>query len=70
MNVVLPFRKARAAEAMDWDALYREHVGRVFNFFRYRVGESATAEDLTATTSTSASMCATCSSPARPLVTG
>ncbi len=50
MNVVLPFRKARAAEAMDWDALYREHVGRVFNFFRYRVGESATAEDLTATT--------------------
>ncbi len=35
---------------MDWDALYSEHVGRVFNFFRYRVGESATAEDLTATT--------------------
>lgn len=35
---------------MDWDALYSEHVGRVFNFFRYRVGETATAEDLTATT--------------------
>ena len=50
MNVVLPFRKAGVAETMDWDALYSEHVGRVFNFFRYRVGDSATAEDLTATT--------------------
>ncbi len=50
MNVVLPFRKAGVAETMDWDALYTEHVGRVFNFFRYRVGDSATAEDLTATT--------------------
>jgi len=49
MNVVLPFRREKAAETMDWDALYSEHVGRVFNFFRYRVGDSATAEDLTAT---------------------
>lgn len=50
MNVVLPFRRAEATESMDWEALYTEHVGRVFNFFRYRVGETATAEDLTATT--------------------
>jgi RNA polymerase sigma-70 factor (ECF subfamily) len=49
MNLVLPFRKAVAVTALDWDALYADHVGRVYNFFRYRVGDTHTAEDLTAT---------------------
>jgi len=49
MNVVLPFRKAEAA-ALDWDALYTDHVGRIYNFFRYRTGDNTTAEDLTAAT--------------------
>jgi RNA polymerase sigma-70 factor (ECF subfamily) len=50
MSLVMPFRKAEAAAALDWDALYTDHVGRVYNFFRYRVGDNLTAEDLTATT--------------------
>ena len=49
MNLVLPFRKAEAVSTLDWDALYADHVGRVYNFFRYRVGDTHTAEDLTAT---------------------
>jgi RNA polymerase sigma-70 factor (ECF subfamily) len=38
-----------AADA-DWDAIYREQLPRVYNFFRYRVGRTADAEDLTAVT--------------------
>jgi RNA polymerase sigma-70 factor, ECF subfamily len=38
-----------AADA-DWDALYAEQLPRVYNFFRYRVGCTADAEDLTART--------------------
>jgi len=36
--------------AVDWDAVYWETLPRVYNFFRYRVGEDQLAEDLTATT--------------------
>ncbi|PJH74853.1 MAG: RNA polymerase subunit sigma-24 [Anaerolineae bacterium CG_4_9_14_0_8_um_filter_58_9] len=39
----------RAGEA-DWDAIYAEQLPRVYNFFRYRVGDGPVAEDLTATT--------------------
>lgn len=38
------------AEAVDWDAAYREEMPRVFNYFRYRGFERATAEDLTSAT--------------------
>jgi len=38
------------AEAVDWEAVYREELARVFNYFRYRGFERATAEDLTSTT--------------------
>ncbi|HUL78428.1 MAG TPA: sigma-70 family RNA polymerase sigma factor [Vicinamibacteria bacterium] len=38
------------AEAVDWDVVYREELARVFNYFRYRGFERATAEDLTSTT--------------------
>lgn len=38
------------AQAVDWDAVYWETMPRVYNFFRYRVGDDHAAEDLTATT--------------------
>ncbi|MBZ0282044.1 MAG: sigma-70 family RNA polymerase sigma factor [Anaerolineae bacterium] len=34
----------------DWEAVYWEQMPRVYNFFRYRMGDSALAEDLTGTT--------------------
>ncbi len=34
----------------DWDALYESLLPRVYNFFVYRVGDIAQAEDLTSTT--------------------
>lgn len=36
-------------DGTDWEASYREYLPRVFNFFRYRVGDDSLAEDLTAT---------------------
>lgn len=45
----MPLRRTKAAESLDWDALYTDHVGRIYNFFRYRVGDTVTSEDLTAT---------------------
>ncbi|WP_420628450.1 RNA polymerase sigma factor [Candidatus Leptofilum sp.] len=50
MSIVLPFGKQQTAVSIDWNALYADHIGRIFNFFRYRVGDEATAEDLTAVT--------------------
>jgi len=38
------------AEAVDWDAVYREEMPRVFNYFRYRGFDRETAEDLTSAT--------------------
>ena len=48
---VLPRRVARwiAAEP-DWDQIYAAALPRVLNFFRYRLGNPADAEDLTART--------------------
>ena len=37
-------------EAVDWDAVYAEELPRVYNFFRYRVGNRAVAEDLASLT--------------------
>jgi RNA polymerase sigma-70 factor (ECF subfamily) len=37
-------------ETIDWEAVYREELPRVYNFFRYRVTDRATAEDLTSLT--------------------
>jgi RNA polymerase sigma-70 factor, ECF subfamily len=50
MNLVLTYRKAEAITVLDWDVLYTDHVGRIYNFFRYRTGDPATAEDLTSVT--------------------
>jgi len=38
------------AADVDWDAVYAEHLPRVYNFFRYRVGDGPVAEDLTSVT--------------------
>ena len=38
-----------ASEA-DWDALYEVQMPRIYNFFRYRVGDGPEAEDLTSIT--------------------
>ena len=48
---VLPRRLASwiAAEP-DWDQVFAEQLPRVLNFFRYRVGQTADVEDLTART--------------------
>jgi len=34
----------------DWDQVYAEQLPRVLNFFRYRLGDTADVEDLTART--------------------
>jgi RNA polymerase sigma-70 factor, ECF subfamily len=39
-----------AAQPVDWDTLFAEQLPRVYNYFRYRVGDEATAEDLTSAT--------------------
>jgi RNA polymerase sigma-70 factor (ECF subfamily) len=39
-----------AAAEPNWDAVYAEQLPRVLNFFRYRLGNEAQAEDLTSRT--------------------
>ena len=39
-----------SAAEPDWDAVYTEQLPRVYNFFRYRLGDGADAEDLTSRT--------------------
>jgi RNA polymerase sigma-70 factor (ECF subfamily) len=48
---VLPRRLARwVVTEPDWERVYADELPRVFNFFRYRLGNTADAEDLTART--------------------
>ena len=48
---VLPQRLVRwVAAEPDWEQVYAEQLPRVLNFFRYRLGNTADAEDLTART--------------------
>jgi RNA polymerase sigma-70 factor, ECF subfamily len=37
-----------SAKELDWDALYSDYLPRIYNYFRFRVGNDADAEDLTA----------------------
>jgi RNA polymerase sigma-70 factor, ECF subfamily len=48
----MPGRLVRwiTAAQPDWEAVYAEQLPRVYNFFRYRFGNTADAEDLTART--------------------
>jgi RNA polymerase sigma-70 factor, ECF subfamily len=39
---------------LEWDALYSDQLPRIYNYFRFRVGNDADAEDLTARTFESA----------------
>src|SRR5215470_17596 len=51
MEHAMPGRLARWISAEpDWDAVYAEQLPRVYNFFRYRFGNTADAEDLTSRT--------------------
>src|SRR6516165_7521390 len=48
---VLPRRLASWITAEpDWDQVYADELPRVLNFFRYRLPQTADAEDLTART--------------------
>lgn len=38
------------AGAVDWDSVYAELLPRVYNYFRFRLGRDAEAEDLTSRT--------------------
>ena len=37
-----------SGEEVDWDALYAEHLPRIYNYFRFRLAAEADVEDLTA----------------------
>jgi RNA polymerase sigma-70 factor, ECF subfamily len=39
-----------SAGEIDWEAVYTAEMPRIFNYFWYRLGDAAVAEDLTATT--------------------
>jgi len=41
---------AVATAEPDWDAVYLEQMPRIYNYFRYRLGHEALADDLTART--------------------
>src|SRR5262245_52920058 len=47
-----PVRLVRwiTAAEPDWDAVYTEQLPRVYNFFRYRIGDRPEVEDLTSQT--------------------
>lgn len=38
------------AKELDFEEVYKQELPRIFNFFRYRFGDDAVAEDLTADT--------------------
>jgi RNA polymerase sigma-70 factor (ECF subfamily) len=53
----LPEQSPNADEApmpLDWEVLYWELMPRIFNFFRYRLGDNEISQDLTSTTFTKA----------------
>lgn len=56
-------------QTLDWDAMYWEHLPRVYKYFCYQVGDSALAEDLTSTTFVKAWKARRAYNPARGAVT-
>jgi RNA polymerase sigma-70 factor (ECF subfamily) len=44
------WQTAAGVSDADWEALYARELPRIYNFFRYRVGDGAVAEDLTSVT--------------------
>ncbi len=45
-----PLTLVHAAPEADWPAVYAQQLPRIYNFFRYRLGHEALAEDLTSRT--------------------
>lgn len=43
-------RRWLAAAEVDWDAAYADQLPRIYNYFRFRLGRDADAEDLTSRT--------------------
>src|SRR6478752_6229149 len=41
------FNVTTAKFDVDWNAVYRQELPRIYNYFRYRLGDNALAEDLT-----------------------
>lgn len=55
MTIPQPEKSSDAdAQAIDWEAQYWEQMPRIFNFFRYRLGDEEVAKDLTSITFTKA----------------
>ena len=44
------FNVTTAKFNVDWNAVYRQELPRIYNYFRYRLGDNALAEDLTSAT--------------------
>jgi len=42
--------RSLAREEVDWSAVYAEQLPRVYNYFRYRLGDDGEAKDLTSQT--------------------
>lgn len=40
----------RPTQEVDWDAVYRDQLPRVYNYLRYRIGNEADAQELTSRT--------------------
>src|SRR5690348_1417208 len=39
-----------ATDEADWEAIYADHLPRIYNYFRFRLASTADVEDLTART--------------------
>jgi RNA polymerase sigma-70 factor (ECF subfamily) len=50
MTNQLRFFSKPITDEVDWEATYQADLPRIYNFFRYRVGNDLVAEDLTAET--------------------
>ena len=48
-NILITWLTASVSEA-DFEELYRIELPRIYNYFRYRVGDGPVAEDLTSAT--------------------
>jgi len=50
MSLLERLSAAKRTPAVGWNAVYAQELTRVYNYFRYRVGDDALAEDLTSAT--------------------
>ncbi len=44
------YAERSAPRDLDWNSVYRDHLPRLYNYFRFRTGRDADVEDLTART--------------------